>query len=462
MYNIKGFLSVGALSNNAPNQIAPFGELSTHSLTYARDKGIFVKHDKPDVVFYSFSSRNDSGDTAVTAAFSNHIIDFGQWLFAFCAMGGFTNDAAEAVRNIRNNNAQVDDLEIGNMLNKGGTNFWMPEWVSWKYLSGGVENRIKVWLSDNSFQNQYDGFQIIVVPPVASVDDFFDDRTHVSAALAVNNPAVLMEKINTTANENPYTYLRAEAFEWVEQGVANSILPTYWTLLIYGEAGNNIDNIKDELIKYILANSNYTREQWTEVFPDLFKATECIITPLWDQYSIPNKTLEAGVYSPTVDYQRALEVAKLTAPDYPAAHVEAVLSVASVNYKSLAMTVVGGPDNRGGLDTFKELMPDYMNVPTTNMDFDRMSRVTQDWVMLLIRMLIAAETMTESTSVPTGLTRMKRNGVLYVVSNFNRVQYLVVTKSQFEIINAPEVDPLLLVSSDGDGLTNNTGDGLTA
>lgn len=462
MYNIKGFLSVGALSNNATNQIAPFGELSTHSLTYERDVGVFVKHDKPDIVFYSFSSKNDSGDTAVAAAYSNHIVDFGQWLFAFSALGGFNNDAADAVRNIRNNNPLVDDVEIGTMLNKGGTNLWMPEWVSWKFLSAGEENQIKVWLSDNSFQNQYDEYHLTVVPPIDNLDDFFDDRAHVMAKLALVDPATLMVRINYGANDKPYTYLRAEAFEWVEQGVTNSVLPTYWTLLIYGEAGNNIDNIKDRLITYILTNSSHTREEWTEVFPDLFKATECIITPLWDQYSVPNKTLEAGVYSPIVDYQRALEVAKLTAPDYPAAHVESVLSVASVNYKSLAMTVVGGPDNRGGLDTFKELMPDYMNVPTTNMDFDRMSPVTQDWVMLLIRMLIAAETMTEASAVPPGMTRMKRNGVLYVVSNFNRVQYLVVTKSQFEIINAPEADPLVLVSSDGDSLTNNTGDELTA
>ena len=77
--------------------------------------------------------------------------------------------------------------------------------------------------------------------------------------------------------------------------------------------------------------------------------------------------------------------------------------------------------------------------------------------MMLTRMLIAAESLTEFSDVPAGLTRMKRDGVLYVVTNYKKIQWLVVAKSQFEVINVVAPNPSMLTNSEGDSLTNNSG-----
>ena len=459
MYNIKGFLSITPFCKNTPGLVSPLGELTPQSLTYAKDVGIYGKKTNTDVVFYSFSSVDDTGAIIIPTTFADHITTIGQWVAAYSVFGGFRNDAVAAIRDISTTNPSMGEVEVGAMIHKvdGATDIWMPEWISWKFLTPGTANRIKIWLSDNSFQNQYDLYKIEIVPPVVNIDDLFDDRLRVQALLDAQTVPVLMDRINAKASEKPYTALRSETFDWVEPGVEASKIGLSWTTLIYGEAGNNIDAVKDALIAFILANSTHTRDEWAALLPDLFKATEFIITPFWDEYSVPNKTLQAGVYSPTVDYKRALVVAKLTAPGYTPLHVETKLAISAAVYKSLCMAVVGGPENRGGINTFKGILPDYMAVPTTNMDFDRMAPTTQEWVMMLTRMLIAAESLTEFSDVPAGLTRMKRDGVLYVVTNYKKIQWLVVAKSQFEVINVVAPNPSMLTNSEGDSLTNNSG-----
>src|SRR5690606_38858610 len=62
MFNIKGFASISTLADNALNTVAPLGELSTNSQTYAREKGHYADPEIGEVVFISFDSRNEDNE----------------------------------------------------------------------------------------------------------------------------------------------------------------------------------------------------------------------------------------------------------------------------------------------------------------------------------------------------------------------------------------------------------------
>jgi hypothetical protein len=48
-------------------------------------------------------------------------------------------------------------------------------------------------------------------------------------------------------------------------------------------------------------------------------------------------------------------------------------------------------------------------------------------------MLVIAETMTTDTTIPRTMTALTRNGILYLVQNYNNIDYLVAVKSNFPL-----------------------------
>jgi hypothetical protein len=217
------------------------------------------------------------------------------------------------------------------------------------------------------------------------------------------------------------------------------------------------------LSEWILANSTHTREEWVVIFPDIFSSTEFIITPMWTQYAVPNRTLDPGVYSPTTNVARAIQVARTTCTgtSYNNIHIDANLAVVGCLYKSVSLLIVGGPENSDDIFRFEEKWRDYMAVTTGSTDFNRMQPLTQQWVNMLYEMLMIAETMTEFSDIPPGFTRLRRtngNGqhILYLVNSIENVQYLVVSKNTMQRYFPAIEDPTALALVPSPSATLNT------
>jgi hypothetical protein len=102
-------------------------------------------------------------------------------------------------------------------------------------------------------------------------------------------------------------------------------------------------------------------------------------------------------------------------------------------YKSLSIMTVGGPDNRSELFEIIQLFPDYISVGTNSTDFNRMAQTTKDWLNMIADMLPVAEAMSAFSSIPLGMSRTTRDGVLYLVKSFNNINYLIAAKSNFAL-----------------------------
>lgn len=479
-YSLKGFFAYGALADNDPNEVALLGELSVWSRTYSKDRLLFSvgsggnPSTSVDTTIFSSKRADTDVQVPVPVPYASLLTDIARWCYVQATTGIFTSNPEVFRQQILTEySGRIRDVQVGPMLQQGS--IYLPEFVVFYFVPDAVsedwgperdyldESRVKIWFSDDAFSRQFDEYEIEFIAPIPNLDDFFLLADQVTTRVNARTIPELTDQIREIAARNPYTILRSDNFTYHDPLAGSDYtLPTTWTFIIYGAGGNNIDAIKEALIEWILDNSTHTREEWAEIFPDIFTSTEFVVTPMWNQYAVPNMTLQEGVFSPTVNVQRALEIARVTSTgtNYTEAHVDEVLAVVGCTYKSLGLLVVGGPENRNGINRFERQWPDYMAVATTSIDFNRMQPDTQQWVMLLYQMLAVAEDMTEFSDIPLTMTRLRRTApggqtVLYLVSSYKNVQYLVVARSSLEALFPPETDePLQLTCEGAEGVTS--------
>lgn len=431
MYNLKGFIGYPSLVSNVPDQVAKFGEISKDSLTYAKDVTTHTSTPVPNTVFFSFHSVRDETVADVSSVTKDLVLKISKYLLDQAIAGALTSDP-QVTR-------QLVLAEFGPLLKSFSTGkmlfnnvIWMPEYVVFEMIQLAETNRIQLWYADDSFAGQYDEYFIDVVHPLIPYDDFFKDPLVVIEALKAYDIDEKLEEAQDIRAKYPFTKLRGLSYDYVNPRNTTMRYPARWLALLYGVAADNQDFINDKIIAQIMANTTHTRAEWETILPDLFKKTEFIITPFWQNYSVEAGILGAGFYSPTVDPRVVLPLLRRTArgPGYTDAWVNAQYELSSNTYKSIAFGVVGNPNNRGGVVRFSKKFPDYMLVTNNSTDINRVDpETTGEFILVLARLLKEAEAMDRYTSVPQGISRMVRDGVVYASAMFQRVNYMVVAKS---------------------------------
>ncbi len=432
MYALKGFVAHNLFPDNTPDAVAVIGELSKKSLTYSRESGQYVTPTATNLMLTSFLSSNDGTKVVVPAALADQALKLAKFIY-----DRTMNDAGQQYSDeiladlIDTFDNEAEDFSLGGMVTDG--TYWVPSWMSWKsknQVDVPADNSVRLWFADESFQLEYDNNENVIVPPVDRLDDFFKTAAEVEAFLKNITTAQMVDRLQN-ATVTPATVSVVDEYDYVDPFNPQHKVKTPWGQLIYGMAGNNIDTKKDALTTYILANSTHPREDWIKIFPDLFKRTEMIIVPRWDKMALPNRATEAGVNSPVAPLTSSLTDLRAFVPGYPQAHINLHAAVVPFPYKSLHLLTVGGPENRDNLFTFGQLFGDYIDVSSQAPDFNRMSVYTKQWVLKMESLLRLAEIATEFSSLPQGYTRTKRDGKLYVVANYEKINYLVAMKSNF-------------------------------
>lgn len=432
MYVLKGFANHALFANNTPGANSVIGEISNQSLTYSREVGQYTDPIAADVTLISFLSALDGTAQAIATDFKTRTLTVIEWIYQKALTNGGQMSAAQFLEDILTQfQASAVNFACGQIV--VANDQAIPEWVSWKDIGGQspTDNFVKIWFVDASFAVQYDEYTILVVPPITPLDDFFKTGSMVEAALKARTLPQAMTQAQAAKGGFPETILRAETYTYHDPQNTQRLVPSDWLLLIYGVAGNNIDAIKDALVDYILNNSTHTRDEWMVILPDIFRRTEFVIVPNFGKYSIPQNTVRAGIYSPIISLVNARALLGEYAPDYDSAHIDSHATVQGHVYKSLALPAIGSAENRDNLFQLDDVFPDYIMVASTSTDFNRMSQATQEWSALLSSMLEVAESMGPFTSLPDGMTRLTRNGKLFVVATYDNIHYLVAAKFNF-------------------------------
>lgn len=428
--NTKSFCNIQRFVLNNPNTNADIGELTTYAETYSKDIGVYMDPSYPEYTINNFHSKNIAGARVTLSATLTTVM---VKLVDLVVQNAADNPGENFTHTV--NALMVDKAAAYGIFNiaVGPMVMWdnhsVCSWFSFSSTEIGDDNVHKIWLDIDAFLRQYPEYELVVVPPVPALDMFFQSPALVRQMISNITIAGVMSKAQTARGTSPDTTTHADTYDYVDPSNPANRTPVPWVMLIYGAAGSNLDLIRAELVDYILTNSTHSKADWTLIFPDIFKATEFIIAPFWQKMALPARALTHGVNSPIVAPSEVKPQLAYACPGYSDAHIERNMLIVSHVFRSLQLAVCGGMDNRNAHFKISDLFPDYIAVPTTSTDFNRMGLKTQNFALLLTDLLNIADLYDDNYDIPMGTTKTTRSGLTYVVRSIDNVQYLVLAKS---------------------------------
>ncbi len=471
MYVLKAFLKIDSLTKNQPNVVSDIGELSDLGYTYSKNKGFYtdtVNH--PGFEIVSFTSKADDTGAEIETLLKDRIAEFvfktAAWMNSIAAItpqwftagtNVFLDEYRDVIdswssstpNNLPGSVSTYDDVNVigisedYSIVQPVSSDRYYVHWVEFEidYVYSGVVKTatVKLWLNDEDFRLTFDDFEIVVVPMVSNLDDFFDTYSHVNTLVtAAKDPTNVVNRFELAKGEHPPTIQKVMTYSWHDSMIPPNLIPTPWGILIYGAAGDNLDAIREALKEYILDHSAHTEEEWGEIFPGIFRVAEFMLIPMWHRYSIPNASLSQGIYSPISSAFRDRSIVSDILPalnhEYIALHMESFV----FPYKSIAVQSIPSQFNNVNLHSLQKAIPNWAHISTDTYDFSRMNLDAQSWAEKMANAINIAESMTNISPVGAGLTRLHRSGVMYVAFEDNEKTYLVCSKKYFKD-NIPDI-----------------------
>lgn len=443
---IQGFVKIPELANNTPQAIAPFGELSPISSTFTRDMRHFVLPlEYPSVEIVTFRTVNIASESIeVAQAMARLCISMGDWVFKQSQIKQVPTNSEKAafVQSITAEFAKVIDsyglptpvtaVEVGEILDTPVPAVRLPDYVSFKVDDDVKPYSIKLWFNDSKFQLQYGHFDMVVLPPVGAIDSLNSTTAQVSTLLSSITKTQTINQINVVTQDNPATELYPIRLRWHNPINPTSVLDTEWLAVVYGKAGVDNDAVKDAIRTYISNNSSNTN--WTSIYPDLYAESEFIIIPFWDQLSTPDNGYDEGLYRTAVNGSnlKRIETQKIpasynTVTDFEAFKVKNLIT-ASSSYRALMFYALGNPNNSGGIFSFLQLYPDYMDISTSSPDFSRLKQKTQSFIVMLNEALHKARDYNQNKGIPTGYSLSIKANREYLGFDYEGFTYYIQTR----------------------------------
>lgn len=428
MYTLKGFVRIKDLTNNSFGVTSLLGEMSTQSMTFSKERGEYEETTAPNLTLITLSSKDStSGTVTVSPIYAQHVLSVANTAYNFSKNS--TNNSL-SVNDILNNLMMafpgvIADVEAGPMVST--PTLKLPEYISWTNTQIGG-NKLKIWFSDAALQKQYDEYEVYIVPPVVNLDDLFREIAVAGAAIDEKTASSVMEEIRTLKGNHPETVIRAETFTFTNPITTSFKRNITWYAVVYGPAGDNTDVIRNEIIAHCLNNSSFDTARWKAIVPDLFRRTEFTLFPRWDRFAIPNRTTQAGIYSPINTLNGLTNAIKAALPTMLPTHIDNQLQIFTHYYKSLSIMSIGGEDNKDSLFKISDYYPDFTIFGTSSTDFGRMAKKTQQFSTMLQELLMVADNINEYVTLPPDVRKMVRGNNLFVAKIYDGVQYLVCVK----------------------------------
>lgn len=427
---IKGFVQIDDFVTNVKGQVYHIGELSDYGRTFSKEKSETSSSNYPGYTLIGLKTTNDiDAYVAPTPSLAEEIFGVVRTALAYTRshVRPFSvDDFAQSIS--ADFYERISGFSFGDFSDNSVVA--LPQWMSWVSLSQN-NIKIKVWLSDSALRNQYDEYSIDVIPPLDVIDQLFLPYNQALTQVNTRNLTSIGPVIAEKRGDHRETSLCFDAFGFVNVLDNAQVNPVVWTSLVYGPAGDNIDARKDAVVKYITENTDVAISVWEQIFPELFQRTEFFIIPRWDKQAVPNRTQLAQLYSTYVDPTESLTWACSYLSDIDPVKVRARLTCMPYGYKELSLMVVGGSSNPGGVSRIESVYPDYLPLPNTSIDFDRMQTDTKTWVLFLESLLMDAEIATQYSSVSPDHRKVYRNGHLYVAATLGNINFLVAAREDY-------------------------------
>jgi hypothetical protein len=422
---INGFVTKSAFISNEPGVVSPFFELSPSALTFSKHRGEYQHPLHAGATLHTFVSK-DAGTGEQFTLDSEQVklcLDI-----TTAVVGYMSSIVGQVLRShfmsfmVAGFHEKIIAFNYGEILTNGDR---LPDWISWMQ-EGEEPYEVRLWLSNASFETQYSGYEIVIVPPIDNLNLFFGNYADMATQLNNISYSIMNDRMQEKTEGYPPTVRRLMTFRYLNRSNPSQGTDAHWGFLIYGPAGDNVDSLKDALIDYLLKNSTRAESQWMEIFPKIFERTEFMMFPRWDKLAILNLNPLASTYSSIYKPTEMIDYVIRNAPvDYDEVFVKDNVSVIPFDYKAITCAVIPGDTNGDAVDELTDIFNDYIPVSTMDLDFNRMTIRTRDWAVLMVEAIKTSETATEFSTVLNPFRRVKRGNQIFISFLYDNVNYLV-------------------------------------
>lgn len=419
---IKGFLTINTMLDGEMNNVAPLGELSPYARTFSTVKTTIAKRTYESVSIEIFSCKEDGiiknlpiGTEEYLLSRMEDVVDnFVSSLdFADQFTSRYPSDSLTA---------------MGNGVSHDGKT--LPSFMEWRTIVDGEPTIFKIWLSDPAFREEYDEFEIRVIPPVPNPNDLSASQSVLMTILAEYDYESRLNAIELARNNDPATKTITIRLTWVDP-TNDFSTNLVWTLVVYGNKGLLRDNQLEAVRNYLLRETGKTATQWLPNLPDLVIHTVLTIIPLWDKVALRSSGSVDYVLSPVISSAEIAQKAKVRYGSAGPTSLElSRLVYAVAAYKSIGFLAI--PEPNGGQESkFTDLYPDYAIIAINDINLNRLAEKTRSAIMAIEKGIRLAEVDTAGATLPLDHNRITENGITYISYVTNGVTHRVVTKQTY-------------------------------
>tara|TARA_B100001057_G_scaffold463613_1_gene517976 strand:+ start:195745 stop:197061 length:1317 start_codon:yes stop_codon:yes gene_type:complete len=436
MIEYKAFVSVTTYANNENDATAPVGELSKISRSFSQDNKVYPNAESPEILLNMFSGYDVAAPEVYLPPSEDDLAEMqmvAEWVINRGDLKLAPSDLPSYIDSITGHFiGMTGEFSIGNLVEYRGGYFAS----SVRYATAGRVWRL--WFSDAEFRVQYDEYQIKTVFPIDNIDDLHRNYSDVSELLRGSTSTKMLSKIMQIERDAPATINKGQDYTWHDQSDTTITLPISFAIVIYGRAGDNIDVIREAIVKDILAVSNYDRSAWAKVLPELFSPNEMVFIPYWNSPLESYDPLEDDIYQSSVRPNAIVQMALDYTPNFSPGHIQDKVVLVPTLWRGIVMSAVPHePANDDPSPTFTEMYPDYILAKTTDTDFHRMNVSTRDVVSIIFNLLKHAETYNDYTVLPEDYSRTERAGKEFITVSYDGYLYHALTKRSCEALSQP-------------------------
>lgn len=428
---IKAFGVLDQFENTVTGDTAVVGELSNKSKTFSTNQDVLTDDDKDAGRGVVFSARDENGvHLDVIADYRDFVLDAIERVATFNAA-----TSAEDQFLAEYPSPAFTNVAVGPSVLAGGRH--IPTFVQFDTVVGPDTYTIKIWFSDSAFANEFDEWEIRVIPPLPIPNDMYTTHASMVSRLDTVSNQDQLGRVTTVAGQDPQTELVPFTLRWFDRTDTSLFVDTEWIILAYGPLASNHSNIITGIREYLVANSGHTLEEWVEHFPDLVSVNRFTIVPQWNNPAVDTDAAVPSFYSPNIKPDTVIAQARAILPTVIPAELDQYVCTTAIFFKSLGIVAIGNQGNPDGRKGFDEAFPDFAILEVNDANLGRLAEDTRQTIIAIEQLATLAETDDGSQPLPPYASRENIGAVSTLTKVVGSILIRVVTRASYRNLFPP-------------------------
>lgn len=422
-YEVRLFGEIASSQDSIVGNTAPLGELSTYSLSFSSKKTEINDANYPDVSGVVFSCLRDNVEqTALpTNAVASIMSVMDKLVNRITTTMAFADQISDVFPSI------YTSMEYSDFITYNGRT--LPGYLKWEETLDGDLVTFHLWTADVIFRQQYDLYEIRVIPPVPNLGDLRESDTSMLAALDAYTEEAKLEDIEAARDNDAMTKLAGLTLKWVSP-VNGATFNLTWRLLTIGAKGLERVNQLQAVRDYITDTYGDFSEGWGDIFPELNVNTTLTLLPLWNQVALQSSGSVEYVHSPVVRIEQFYEGMTKRTGERPNDALAMQLDYAQSLYKSIGFMAYT-EDNGANPVSFSELYPDFSLVSVNDINLNRLKSATRDAVSKIETGLRLAESYVAGEVLPVNFWLESEEHLEFICYVTNGVGHRIATRASY-------------------------------